>query len=79
MLTCNGCHHESQVTKSGFYQVSPFDPPGPDGSGKLATFLVGDGTAANPGDLANRAKVKQSFLCATTCTPPVLTVPARVH
>ncbi|HEY8073229.1 MAG TPA: hypothetical protein VIF62_03950 [Labilithrix sp.] len=77
MLTCNGCHHESQITKSGFYHVSPVDDPGPDGSGKLSTFLLGDGR--NPGDLARRATIETSDLCTVSCAARTQADPARVH
>jgi hypothetical protein len=76
MLTCNGCHHESQITKSGFYHVSPVDPPGPDGTGKLSTFLLGDGKG-NPGDLAHRATVEAGLICTAGCIAQ--TGNARVH
>jgi hypothetical protein len=75
MLTCNGCHHESQITKSGFYHVSPVDPPGPDGTGKLSTFLLGDGV--NPGDLARRATIMEGLICTAGCIAQ--TQGARVH
>jgi len=78
MLTCNGCHRESQVTLSGFYHVTPFSSGG-DGQANVSTFVKSD--------LTQRAAVAKTLLCSTGCVAPAAAAaaaeedegPVRVH
>ena len=68
MLTCNGCHNENKVFNDlAFYQVSPTNPPGADGTGRLSQFMtVGDPSQPlrRPAELTRRANDLGTLLCA---------------
>jgi hypothetical protein len=67
LLTCNGCHTENKKnTDIAFYQVSPTAPPGPDGTGRLSSFMTqGDPSKGGrrPAELTRRANDLGSLLC----------------
>jgi archaellum component FlaF (FlaF/FlaG flagellin family) len=77
MLTCNGCHNENKLLSDmPFYQVSPINAPGVDGTGRLSKFLTeGDPTQPlrRPAELTRRANDLGTLLCAPSQTDLVVT------
>ncbi len=77
MLTCNGCHNENKLLSDiPFYQVSPINAPGADGTGRLSKFMTeGDPTQPlrRPAELTRRANDLGVLLCAPSQTNLVVT------
>ena len=77
MLTCNGCHNENKLLSDiPFYQVSPVNAPGADGTGRLSKFMTeGDPTQPlrRPAELTRRANDLGALLCAPSQTDLVVT------